>query len=115
MAARSVTVILTNESSVPLWLSDAGLSHGEWDVSPPAAVNPGLIAAWTSQSDGFLTGTQGWANFNVGDGSNGTLNINWDNPYYGGNSYSCSATPPYQTFYWGGNDSNAIVCFAFRN
>ena len=110
MASRSVTVVIKNATfSDDMTLLSSSLSHGEWDVQPPAVIAPGLVAAWTSQSDGFMTGTQGKAQFRVGNNPSSILTLNWDNPYVGSNSYNAAVPPPFFTEYHGGPGDNSFI------
>jgi len=113
MASRSVTLILKNASSSHIYFQGGSLSGGEWDVLPPPSIPAGSLLAWTSQSDGFLTGTQGTASFNTSAGLPAVLTINWDNPYVGSNSYSANAASPFNVSWQGGGGDNAIVVFTF--
>lgn len=112
MADRMVAVVLKN------WTRDAQLkyiassvSHGEWDVSVPAEVPPQTIAAWSSESNGFLTGTEGQAQFQIGSDPSSVLTLTWDNPYAGSNSFSGTAPAPYSVAQQGGVGDIAVVVF----
>lgn len=116
MAVRSVAIVLINTTGFTLQLTNSGLSHGEWTsgLQPPATIpnndyaneEPPFPVTFQSESDGFLTGTQGAAIYQVLDdspyepdpnnpGSNMPIQVtswiylSWDNPYYG--STSCNA------------------------
>jgi hypothetical protein len=108
MSARTVTVTLFNNlENTQLILVGSGLSHGEWGAQPPEKIPAATDLLWSSQSDGFLTGTQGWARYypvrlkppgnvvppQVPDDQ--TIYIAWDNPFVGSDSYQISAPPPY--------------------
>ncbi|ARP90346.1 hypothetical protein CAL14_08625 [Bordetella genomosp. 9] len=81
MSAREVHVWFYNCTHVPLQLISKSLSHGEWEVKPPDVVYPGDTAYWRSDSDGFLTGTEGKAHYSTPDGM--SIELWWDNPYVG--------------------------------
>jgi hypothetical protein len=104
LAFISVVVTFTNTTPFTLQLQSAN-REGEWTTTPPAAVPPGewsvsppaTIAAhttvvWGSESNGFLTGTQGDATYQVG-GTNATTEVTWDNPFFGTNSYTTTSSP----------------------
>ena len=172
MADRSVTVILYNRTSdTNLSLVGSGLVHGDWDVNPPATIPAGIVAAWTSQSNGFATGTQGSAQYQISltatnslqepnawslklelaslqpylpvpfsaangvkllfpAGYNGSIfdlrkyvsesisgtpiGVGWDNPYWGSNDYSIQQIPRFNVSYVGGGGDNAVVVFYFN-
>lgn len=110
MAARSVHVQFNVEAmpNTKLVLVGSGLSHGEWSsgLQPPNSLTPPTTSVeWQSESDGFLTGTQGWVRYYpVTPGGNApanppdqdTIYITWDDPYTGANAYSSTAPSPYR-------------------
>jgi len=110
-AARSVHVQfdVENMPNTKLVLVGSGLDHGEWSsgLVPPKVLAPPVTSLeWQSESDGFLTGTQGWVRYypispsgakvptNVPDSE--TIWITWDDPYDGNNSYNSTAPAPYK-------------------
>ena len=125
MAARSTVVIFANTTHNTLLIKvSEGLSHGEWTAEPPGEIGPGAQVQWSSESNGFLTGTEGWVRYlpvdansdNIGIPSptpdSETVYIYWDNPYAGSNSYNEAAPPPYQVSQQGpGSGDNATVTF----
>lgn len=121
-AARSTWVTLVNQTGCDLTLTgDYGLDHGEWTREPPAApgyIRAGSWASWGSESNGFLTGTEGHAQFATSECrplSHRVITIHWDNPYIGANSYDYGGTDP---AFWvphsGGSGNNANVTFYAR-
>jgi Aegerolysin len=115
VASRSITVVLKNATSdVTLVLSNHSLSHGDWDVAPYfTALPPKSITAWTSQSDGVATGTQGVVQLTFQSDPSRIVTLNWDNPFATSNVYSGTAPWPYSVSYHGGFGYNAIVTFIF--
>ena len=96
MAARSVTCTLFNESaSHDLTLVEATLEHGIWSRQgePPGVVPRGSEGVWESESNGFMTGTEGRAVYAVGD-SAVLVAFHWNNPFIGENSFSQRVVPP---------------------
>jgi hypothetical protein len=85
MPARTAQIYLYNATSFPLNLIASHLCHGKWTnkVQPPQQVTAGSQVSWESQSDGFLTGTQGWAKYTLTrtTGENEQVLVSWDNPY----------------------------------
>jgi hypothetical protein len=115
MASRSVTVVVNNATvSDDMILLSSPLSHGEWDVPPPPVIPAGVVTAWTSQSDGFLTGTQGTAQYQVGADPSHVLTLEWDNPYAGSNSYSASVPQPFNVAQHGGPGDNSFIVWQVR-
>ena len=114
MADRMVAVVLKNTTAdVSLRLVASSLSHGDWDVPIPAAVGPQSVIAWTTESDGLWTGTQGTAQFAVESDPSQIVTLNWDNPFVGDNSFSASAPAPFHVSYTGGVGDITVVVFAF--
>jgi Aegerolysin len=90
MPARTFRVLIKNTTEdTRLHLRDAHLCGGEWtssDWNPPQDIQPGELKGFQSESDGFMTGTEGWAKYETVDASNngfGMVYVYWDNPYYG--------------------------------
>lgn len=118
-SARSVVCQLQNQTSVILMLlqDSLQLEHGEWTVYPPQNIYPNQLVQWQSDSNGFMTGTEGRCTYqfiaNTGSGPViGNVKLHWDNPYVGSNSYSIEVTPPpYDGDYDGGGGDNSTVTF----
>ncbi|WP_441248318.1 aegerolysin family protein [Kitasatospora sp. McL0602] len=99
-SARSAVVNLENRTGCELRLYDSWLDHGIWDRSAQdnaALVGDGGRAQWESDSNGFMTGTEGHAVFVTQNCAAQNLNrrvveVHWDNPYYGSNSYDTNGT-----------------------
>jgi hypothetical protein len=109
-----VAVVLRNTTAdVTLRLVAASLSHGDWDVPVPALVPPQSVAAWTAESDGLWTGTQGTAQFAVESDPSQIVTLNWDNPFVGDNSFSADAPAPFHMSYTGGAGDTTVVVFVF--
>src|SRR5215831_649745 len=126
MAARSTRVILINRTRSDVALVKTGdhLDHGIWSDKPPDFV--GNKAEWGSESSGILTGTEGWVTYQLDPNNFNThgalpvlnLRLEWDNPYFGSNSYGASVNLPGQSDgsgfsvgHFGGGGDNAEVTF----
>jgi hypothetical protein len=75
---------------------------------PPEKIDPHGRATWGSESDGFMTGTEGTTTY---ASSAGDITITWDIPFAGSNSYSSSAPKGYTLSHSGGSEDNAHVTF----
>ncbi|TFL07191.1 hypothetical protein BDV98DRAFT_557421 [Pterulicium gracile] len=114
-ASRSVLVKFTNSSVAFLGRTSWKLDHGIWtdDSLPPENIAMGgVTVSWESESDGFMTGTEGSVVYTFPDGQT-TITIYWDNPWATGNVYSVTLSGPlssqYSGTYTGGSDDNATV------
>lgn len=102
-AYRSVVTTLENRTPFRLQLTKHELSHGIWtsQMDPPGHIPAFSIAVWSSESEGFNTGTEGMVQYvfchderfpDIGDAVRGDknlwFNIYWDNPAMGSNSVS---------------------------
>jgi hypothetical protein len=96
MAKRSTRVTLSNNTNYTLSLLGATPCHGIWTEPwrPPSQILPKTHGAWQSESEGFLTGTEGWVKYVIqnDDLRPGAQNdtqkcpqelvfIHWDNPF----------------------------------
>ena len=112
MSARSTTVKLQNTTDFTLTLINAELDHGIWSQNqyPPRTIGPKSEGSWMSESDGFMTGTEGSVTYQLSD-SKGNVYIEWDNPYIGSNSYKHTAPAGFEISQSGGSGDNAVVTF----
>ncbi len=112
MAARSTNVTLQNNTTLTLTRTNANLSHGIWsqNLYPPQTIDSNSKGNWQSESDGFMTGTEGTVTYQFLNAA-GSVTINWDNPYAGSNSYSHSVPKGYILEQTGGSGNNAVVTF----
>lgn len=112
MASRSVQVHFKNTTDSVMTLKKSALDHGIWsqDNHPPETIEGGdQNVQWGSESDGFMTGTEGYVTYILGSG--GEVTLKWDNPYLGANSYSSSTPAGYSCQYAGGHENNSNVTF----
>jgi hypothetical protein len=93
-AARSAIIHLTNNSPCTLIFDDKTLWHGVWIKGglPPTVIPPGAIGTFGSESSGFMTGTEGDVAYSLeycpdGRYNNAWIEVYWDNPYFGANSW----------------------------
>ncbi|MFD5815794.1 aegerolysin family protein [Streptomyces sp. NPDC127038] len=103
-AARSTHVTLQNRTPNEMLRTSSSLVHGTWseNLLPPDHVYPMSNAIWQSESNGFATGTQGTAVYNMLNV--GTVTVSWD-------QYVCSPPDGYSCRQDGGGGDNAAVTF----
>jgi glycerophosphoryl diester phosphodiesterase len=65
--------------------------------------------SWETESQGIMTGTEGWATYGIG--GSGTVTFRWNNPYVGSNRYGLQCTRGFRGYNAGGSGDNAIVDF----
>jgi hypothetical protein len=93
MAARSVHVFFKNLTDETLVRDSEGLEWGIYTEPwfPPQTIAPGEVGEWQTESDGFMTGTEGHARYSLSNDSfTEFAELTWDNPYIGANSCSMS-------------------------
>ena len=121
MAARSVQVTFINKTDQSLTRLGYNLSHGEWSSSegnaetPPATIDAKQEnAQWASESDGFMTGTEGVCTYAIASG--GSVEVTWDIPFLpaGDNSYSSTTPDGYSCNHTAGDGDNATVTFTLE-
>ncbi|MGW3182928.1 hypothetical protein ACWDD9_26980 [Kitasatospora sp. NPDC001119] len=98
-AARSTTVHLHNGTGCTLNRTDYSLSHGIWTQGqePPQWLGNTGDAVFQSESNGFMTGTEGSVTFQASNCEEGWRNgaavrLHWNNPYVGSNGYDDDGT-----------------------
>jgi len=90
-AARSVTITLSNRTGYTLSRANWVVDHGIWSTLPPETIANHTTVTWATESNGFLTGTEGHIYYWIGD-TNQWVYLHWDNPYVGSNSYDQSVS-----------------------
>jgi hypothetical protein len=113
-ASRSTKVRLINYTDKTLQNPKFEAEWGVFTKEPPSVIEPHNTAEWETESKGVMTGTEGWVEFELSDGS-GKLRLWWNNPYVGGNRYKPEDPKGYQTCFQGGRGDNAEVIFEFRS
>lgn len=118
MSARSTVAKLQNNSGRTLYLDSTSiqLAHGEWVTYPPEKIPNGQTGQWQTDSDGFMTGTEGRLQYQFAD-DDGIENVRvyWDNPYIGNNGYSITVSAAgYKVGYDGGSGDNATVNYYIK-
>ena len=117
-AARSVWVVVRNNSKYPLSIVSSYITRGVWMVKPNAVIQAGQESGFGSESNGFMTGTHGSVVYGVSNGQ--SFSLTWTNPYYGSNTYSSALS----TFSYyskvvmtrsGGSGNNAVVVITISN
>ncbi|MEE1826312.1 Crystal protein ET79 [Streptomyces sp. BE20] len=111
-AARSTKVSLVNYTGTGLTKTWEHLDHGCWsaDGLPPSYISNTKASSWKSESCGFATGTEGSISYALAGGG-GQVDLHWNNPYLGSNSYSCSVPDGYTCVRSGGSGNDASVAF----
>lgn len=91
MAARTVHCFFKNLTDQTLSRESEHLEHGIYTepTFPPQTIAPGAVGEWRSESDGFMTGTEGRARYRIAsEGGTEFIDLWWDNPFIGGNKSS---------------------------
>ncbi|MGR4884573.1 Crystal protein ET79 [Streptomyces sp. LARHCF249] len=111
MAARSTQVKLQNRTPNTMDRTSSSLSHGTWseNMIPPDRVYPFGDGTWRSESNGFMTGTEGAAVYSMLNVGN--VSIGWNNPFSGSNSYYCTVPEGFSCRQYDGSGDNAAVTF----
>jgi hypothetical protein len=99
-AAVSGRIKLDNYTTASMKRFSYHLDHGAWSDGwfPPEAIAADARATWASESDGFLTGTEGtvtWRMYKNGVAV-GNVKTHWDVPFSGDNSAWCTAPAGYK-------------------
>ena len=110
MAARSVKVAVTNQTDKTLRKLGAQLEHGIWVKEPPDTIEPNSTVKWESESRGIMTGTEGWAQYEI-VGVPESAKFKWNNPYIGRNTYAHDTPPGYEIRFEGGGGDNTTIIF----
>ncbi|MGW3076425.1 MULTISPECIES: hypothetical protein [unclassified Kitasatospora] len=119
-AARSTEVLVVNWTGCELRLQNNWLDHGIWTTAPDPIISDGKTGRWQSESNGFMTGTEGHVIYDAANCGNPGLNgkrvqLHWNNPYVGSNGYDTAGSDPMFGFAQsGGSGNNAAVYWTIR-
>ena len=84
--------VLMNFTGEKLLRKEHNLDHGIWtpdDTAPPLGEE---VDSWESESNGFMTGTEGTALYT---GPSGSVKLWWNNPFVGSNKFSATPSGKY--------------------
>jgi hypothetical protein len=111
MAARSTAIALHNETEFDLINPEIELPHGQWTDpwQPPSRISAHSIGEFRSESDGFLTGTEGSVRYHFDHGGAATVYVHWDNPFDGVNSYHQFTDNGFEVYHTGGDGNDARI------
>ncbi|WP_030263691.1 hypothetical protein [Streptomyces sp. NRRL B-24484] len=107
-------------SPTPLTHGERGLGRGVWTAQPPVRIYDQGTGGWSSESNAFATGTEGYARFFPENRANPVLNgrlvrVHRNDPYVGSNSYDSTGTDlKFYVSKSGGSGNNASVQFSAR-
>ena len=113
-AARSVHVIIKNDTERNLTNVSVSVQHGIVTKNPPNSIPPSEAGELFAESQGVLTGTEGTVTYQL-DGLNGTASFHWDNPYAGSNSANGSAPAGFQVEQIGDTGNRTLVFFSIHS
>lgn len=118
-ASRSIDITLVNKTDKVLHWSDSGLDHGERKVTAPDTIWPERKGRWMLESNGFMTGAEGWMNWRIDENGSAVVKLEYNNPFTGSNGYSGwvagDGSERYVVDREGGSGDNAKVVFTVRN
>ncbi len=112
-AARSVHVVMKNDSDRALIFVRGDAKHGIVTHNPPSRINPGDFGELFAESSGVATGTEGSVTYRI-DGASGDVRFGWDNPFVGDNSAGGSAPSGFSVVMTGDKGNRTLVFFSFH-
>jgi hypothetical protein len=113
-AARSVRVIIKNDTTHTLTFVSGKADHGIVTQKPPAHIPPAAVGELFAESNGFMTGTEGRVTYRL-EGVNGNAVFHWDNPFSGSNSADGSAPPGFKIEQVGDKGNRTLVFFSIHD
>jgi len=124
-AARSILVNCHNMTNVNFQWVKGEFTHGivshhdamNKDLYPPSNIPAHGVVSWASESNGVMTGTEGYVSYNILDGKAGSnFYFHWNNPYasnaYGThyNTFNETVSDGYIIYFTGNHrDFNEVV------
>ncbi|WP_165953752.1 aegerolysin family protein [Streptomyces sp. 8K308] len=114
MAARSYDISIVNLTNMELTREKSHLDHGVWSgegsETPPDKIAPGETVHFGSESQGFMTGTEGYVTYGSPAGD---FTVYWDNPYVGSDSSSATCPSGYEKVKSDSAGNNATLKVVF--
>jgi hypothetical protein len=107
-----VTAVVVNYSNIQLNRTSYNLTYGEWVTFPPEKIPCSSEVKWESRSGGWLSKTEGSANY---ESEHGKVAFYWNNPSIGPSIYRVSCPKEYKCQHYGGDDDKAKVVFTITN
>lgn len=112
-AARSVHVVIKNQTTRPLLFVRGEVSHGIVTQRPPSRIPARGTGELFAESSGVATGTEGFVIYRI-EGVPGEARFDWDNPFGGSNSFGSSAPRGFATSQIGGHGNRTVIFFFIR-
>ena len=93
--SRSTTVRVVNTTAAPMVLDNASIGAGRWAGSTPAAQLPAHgTATFVNAAVGRFGSARGNVRYTTGSAGTSTIELRWDNPFVGRNSYRMEVGTP---------------------
>ncbi|HWZ45477.1 MAG TPA: hypothetical protein VNW97_18525 [Candidatus Saccharimonadales bacterium] len=113
-AARSVKVVIKNDTSHAMIFVSGSAQHGIVTQRPPSRIPPSGVGELFAESNGFATGTEGRVTYRL-EGVNGNAVFHWDNPFAGSNSANGSAPAGFKVEQIGDAGNRTLVFFSLHD
>jgi hypothetical protein len=113
-AARSVRVVIKNNTGRNMTFISGKAQHGIVTKKPPSRISAGAVGELFAESKGVATGTEGEVVYRL-DGVNGNVTFHWDNPFVGSNSANGSAPSGFQVQQIGDAGNRTLVFFSIHD
>lgn len=112
-AGGTVTVEVVNNSDRDLIGSAINVIHGCLLAPAPGRINAGTTGRWTATACGDLVGTEGTISYQVAGEGTATVDVGWNVPFVGENSFTEKAPTGYVVSHSGGEDPSSPARFTF--
>ncbi|KAF5533820.1 hypothetical protein FMEXI_11614 [Fusarium mexicanum] len=108
MPARSTQITIENHTSEDLHDGSGSLVHGIWSEGVPGTIPKGQSGTMRAESDGIMSGDEGYVFYTS---ASGKMQIHFDNPYVGDNSYNTQVPDHFNISGNGGEGNNCIITY----
>lgn len=112
-AARSVRVVIKNDTDRVMTFVSGKAQHGIVTRKPPSQIPPSGVGELFAESNGIATGTEGRVTYQLA-GVGGTAQFHWDNPFAGSNSADGSAPAGFKVEQIGDSGNRTLVFFTIH-
>ncbi|PNP76651.1 hypothetical protein FNYG_10070 [Fusarium nygamai] len=106
MPARATSITIVNKTSQDFHAGSGTLQHGIWNNNVPDTIPKGQSADMGAESDGILSGDEGWVHYKSAAGE---MTFHFDNPYVGDNSYDTTGPKSFNISSSGGDGNECHI------
>eukprot|EP01124_Arcella_intermedia_P007450 TRINITY_DN14564_c0_g1_i1.p1 TRINITY_DN14564_c0_g1~~TRINITY_DN14564_c0_g1_i1.p1 ORF type:complete len:522 (-),score=140.87 TRINITY_DN14564_c0_g1_i1:9-1574(-) len=112
--ARSVFVVIRNETNYELIRSGSSIPHGVWVKLPPDNISPQSVSEFGIRGLNQMAGVVAYLSYTCKDFDNGKLNFQFQNPFIGENYFTADPSKIFQVEISSAKGNNVNVVYIIK-